>query len=75
MMTTFTSALAACRRRATTKPSPPLLPTPQTMIKLFPATPDLAPKHGASRLTGVLHEQVFGNAETLDGLAVQRPHF
>ena len=42
--------------------------------KTLPGQPDLTAKHHAGGLAGVLHEQRLGNAEVLNGLAVQRPH-
>ena len=42
--------------------------------KTFAGQTGLAAKHRAGGLAGVLHEQILGNAEALNGLAVQRPH-
>ena len=61
--------------RATTNPSPPLFPRPQTTPTL--ARPEILERglHRRNRLAaGVLHQHNRGNADVLDRLAIGFPH-
>ena len=67
-----TSQPAACRWRATTNPSPPLLPAPQTTAAL-PEPPEAKDLVGGCEARA-LHEHRARDAELADGPGVDRPH-
>ena len=72
---TDTSKPRCCSVRATTKPSPPLLPLPQTMAML--AVGEIGIQgfdRGHDLAAGVFHQDQRGDADVLDGAAIGLAH-